>query len=213
MLSIFSWFPATEKPIFDNNQETITHFLATNMVYPWYAKQNCLQGTIKVAFQLNKSGEMFNAHVKDGLGIDLDDEALRLIKLTNHKWKLGLNHKENTEIIIPVKFSLENYNFENQSKQQIKTAITLYQTRQTLEDVVTNYYKNKGAGNANTKNEQQILQLKADLGFDEELVAEKMADANKMLRQGDKNGACEILRFIKNIGFSDADDLIAENCK
>ncbi|HET8827947.1 MAG TPA: energy transducer TonB [Pelobium sp.] len=212
-VSILALFINQEQPVFDNGNESLTQYLASNMIYPTYAKQNCIQGTIKVSFQLNTQGVLFNAKIVKGLGIDLDDEALRLIKLTNHKWSIPKNHKENTEIIIPVVFSLENYDCENISKREINKAVDLYQTRQALEDVVTNYYKKKVSGAVNTKNEQQIIQLKADLGFDEELVLEKLEEAKKMLKQGDKEGACKTLMFIRNIGFSNADDLIAENCK
>jgi TonB family protein len=213
LISILTWFPIAGQPVFKNGKQTLNQFLDANMVYPWYAKQNCIQGTIKVAFRLNKNGELFHAEVKEGLGVDLDDEALRLIKLTNHKWAIPENYNENTDIVIPVRFSLKNYDCDRVSKQETEKAIALYQPRQALEDVVTNYYQNKTAGKANVKNEQEIIRLKADLGFDEELVAEKLDEAKKMLKQGDKDGACKVLNFIKNIGFADADELIAENCK
>lgn len=212
IIILFSFFNG-EKPVFKNGNQNLEQFLEANMVYPWYAKQNCIQGTIKVGFQLNNNGQLANVKVVSGLGIDLDDEALRLINLTNGKWKTPKGYQENTEIIIPVKFALKNYNCESQSKQAIEKAIIVYQTRQALEDVVTSYYKNKIEGNENSKNEQEILRLKADLGFDEELVAEKLGEAKEMLKQGDRKGACKVLNFIKNIGFSDADDLIAANCK
>lgn len=212
-ISILSLFSNGDQPVFKDGSKTLNQFVEENTVYPWYAKQNCIQGTIKVSFQLSKNGEVFDVKVKRGLGIDLDDEAIRLIKLTNHKWEVPSNHNENSEIIIPVKFSLQNYNCEKLSKQQIEKAITLYQTRQTLEDVVTSYYQNKLSGKVNTKNEKEIIRLKTELGFDEEFVAEQLAEANKMLAQGDKEEACKTLNFIRNIGFSDADDLIAQNCK
>ncbi|WP_017256792.1 energy transducer TonB [Pedobacter arcticus] len=213
LIIVLCLFSNVEKPVFNNGNQNLEQFLDANMVYPWYAKQNCIQGTIKVAFQLNSKGELANAKVVNGLGIDLDDEALRLVSLTSGKWKTPKGYQKNTEIIVPVKFALKNYNCENLSKQIIEKAITVYQIRQGLEDVVTSYYQNKIIGKENSKNEQEILRLKADLGFDEELVAEKLGEAKEMLKQGDQKGACKVLNFIKNIGFSNADDLIATNCK
>lgn len=212
LISTFMFFSQGD-PVFESNGKTLDQFLSSNMIYPSYSKQNCIQATIKVSFQLNQQGEVFNTKIKNGLGIDLDDEAIRLIKLTNGKWNIPKNHKENTEVIIPVKFSLKNYGCENQSNQSIQKAVVLYQTRQKLENVVTNYYQNKTQGKTNTDNDQQIIELKADLGFDEELVAQKLEEAKRMLKQGDQSGACKTLSFIKNIGFSNADALIAENCK
>ncbi|HEX7365608.1 MAG TPA: energy transducer TonB [Pelobium sp.] len=202
-----------DQPVFKNGAQTLNQFLETNMVYPLYSKNNCIQGVIKVEFQLTKTGEVVHSRVKEGLGIDLDEEALRLIQLTNQKWIVPKDFSENTEIVIPVKFSLKNYNCENRSKPQIEKAIALYQSRQTMENVVTSYYQNKIAGTVSGINEEQINQLKADLGFDDDLVAEKLEDAQKMLNQGDKSGACKILNFIKHIGYTNADTLIEQNCK
>ncbi len=213
LVSVLLPFTEGGHPIFSNNGETLSQFLASNMIYPSYAKQNCIQGTIKVSFHLNKQGGLSNAKIKKGFGVGLNEEAIRLIKLTAHKWSIPKNHKESTEIIIPIKFALQNYNCESLSKQSIQKAVSLYQTRTILENVVTSYYKNRTEGNTNTKSEQQINQFKADLGFNQELVDEKLTDAKQMLKQGDKESACEILNFIRNIGFPDADKLIAENCK
>lgn len=123
------------------------------------------------------------------------------------------NYDENSEIVIPVTFALKNYNCDNQSAESIEKAITLYQIRQDLENVVTSYYKNKSEGVVNQKNDEEISRLKAELGFDGELVAQKLEEAKKMMKQGDKKGACKIWHFIQNIGFDDANQLIAENCK
>ncbi len=213
LISLYSWFAVAEQPVFKSRNQTLEQFLEANMAYPSYAKQNCIQGSIKIGFQLNKNGELANLQVKNGIGVDLDDEALRLISLTNGKWTIPKGYLENTEIIIPVKFSLKNYNCESYAKRTIEKAIMAYQTRQALENTVTNYYQNRIVGKVNTENEQQITRLKVDLGFDKELVAEKMAEAKEMLKQGNTKEACKALNFIKNIGFNDADDMIAENCK
>mgnify|MGYP006166687107 FL=1 len=82
-----------------------------------------------------------------------------------------------------------------------------------LEQVVTNYYRNKEKGTVNDKNEFEILQIKAELGFDDNFINTKLREAKQKLRQGDQQGACETLFFIKYIGSNAANDLIAENCK
>ncbi len=213
LISLLPLFLVTEQPVFNNGGETLSQFLEANMVYPAYAKQNCIQTTIKVSFKLNKKSELLDVKVKDGLGIDLDDEAIRLMELTSNKWVLPKNYDENSEVIIPVTFALKNYNCDNQSAQSIEKAIALYRIRQDLENVVTSYYKNRREGTVNESNEQEINRLKVELGFDSELVAEKLAEANKMLKQGDRKAACKIWHLIQNIGFEDANDLIAQNCK
>ncbi|MFC5283715.1 TonB family protein [Pedobacter alpinus] len=204
---------ADDQPVFKGGESALEQFINTNKVYPVYSKRNCIEGVIYVSFNLNKDGQVSNVKAKQGLGVDLDDEAIRLIKLTTHKWDIPKNYSERSEMVVPIKFTLQNYNCSNLTANEIAKSIEAYKTRQALEDAIINYYKNKYAGLANTKNEQEIINLKADLGYDAELVEELLVEAKKKLKQGDKDGACETLNFIKNIGFTDADDLIAQNCK
>ncbi len=204
---------APDKPSFKGNGESLEQFLSAKMIYPLYAKQNCIQRTIKVSFQLNPDGKVVNAHVKDGLGVDLDEEALRLIALTSYKWEMPKNYNQNNMLIVPIRFSLTGYGCDRKSKSEIDKAIANYQTLQALEDVVINYYQNKNNGNTSSKSAAEIEKLKAELGYDAELVAQKLEEAKQKIRQGDKVAACKVLHFIKSIGFNDADALIAENCK
>lgn len=206
-------FSSPEQPSFKGNGKSLEQFLSDKMIYPIYAKHHCIQRTIHVSFQLNHEGKVMNTHVKDGLGIDLDEEALRLIVLTSYKWKIPSGYDERTILTVPIHFSLKNFGCELKPKSEIEQAITDYQTLQALENVVTNYYQNKSDEAVDQNDEQKINKLKAELGFDQELVAQKLEEAKLKLRQGDKDAACKALHFIKNIGFNDADALIAENCK
>ncbi|OAQ39123.1 hypothetical protein A5893_10670 [Pedobacter psychrophilus] len=212
LIGYLSFFQA-DQPTFKGGADALNNFITSKTIYPGFSKNNCIQGTIYVSFQVNKNGEVFGAKVNKGLGVDLDLEALRLIRLTNNKWEVPANHNENSRLIIPVNFSLKNYGCDSRSGDEINKSIALYQARAALEKAVTNYYRNKEQGNASDKNEAEILQLKAELGFDDSFIANKLKDAKKMIKQGDKAGACESLYFIKYIGSDVANTLIAENCK
>jgi TonB family protein len=212
LIGFLSLFQA-DQPTFKGGTEALNDFITSKTIYPSFSKNNCIQGTIFVSFQLNKSGEVFGTKVNKGLGVDLDQEALRLIRLTNNKWIVPANHNENSRLIIPVNFSLKNYGCDSRSRDEINKSIELYQASAALEKAVTNYYRNKEQGNTSDKNETEILQLKAELGFDDEFIANKLKEAKKMMKQGDKAGACESLYFIKYIGSGAANALIAENCK
>ncbi|MBK0381484.1 TonB family protein [Pedobacter sp. SD-b] len=209
----FLGFFQTDQPTFKGGKEALDSFIASKTIYPSFSKNNCIQGTIYVSFQLNQNGEVFGAKVDKGLGVDLDQEALRLVRLTNNKWDVPTNHNIKSRIIIPVNFSLKNYDCDLRSQDEVNKAIELYKTRAALEKVVTNYYKNKEEGKAIDKNEAEIIQIKAELGFDDTFISNKIKEAKKMMRQGDKVGACQALNFIKNIGSNAAESLIAENCK
>ena len=208
-LSLFQ----VDQPTFKGGTEALNDFITSKTIYPSFSKNNCIQGTIYVSFQVNKNGEVSGAKVNKGLGVDLDQEALRLIRLTNNKWVVPLDHNENSRLIIPVNFSLKNYDCDSRSGDEINKSIALYQARAALEKAVTNYYRNKELGNTSDKNEAEILQLKAELGFDDAFIANKLKEVKKMMRQGDKAGACESLYFIKYIGSDAANSLIVENCK
>jgi ribosomal protein L5 len=123
------------------------------------------------------------------------------------------NFNENDRLIVPINFSLKNFGCNDRSRDQINQAIVNYQARAALEKVVVNYYRNKEKETVNDKNEFEILQLKSELGFDDDFINSKLKEAKQKLRQGDKIGACETLLFVKYIGSAAADGLIAENCK
>ncbi len=203
----------TDDPTFKGGNTELTHFIASRLIYPSYSKRNCIQGTIYVTFQVDKNGIVFNSKVQKGLGVDLDDEALRLVKLTSENWTVPINHNENTQLVIPVSFSLKNYNCDERSSDQISKAIDIYKSRLALENVVLNYYKNKEEEKLNQQNESEIIILKSELGFDDQFINLKLKEAKQKIRQNDKEGACESLYFIKHIGSKAADEMIAENCK
>ena len=207
--SLFS----TDDPTFKGGNAALTDFIASKLIYPGFSKSNCIQGTIYVAFQLDKNGVVFNSKVQKGLGVDLDDEALRLVRLTSNKWNITATHNENTRLVIPVNFSLKNYNCDNRSSDEINQAIALYQSHISLQKAVLNYYQNKAEGKVNEQNEAEIISLKNDLGIDDEFIGQKLKEAKQKIKQGDKEGACESLYFIKYTGSTAADLLIAENCK
>lgn len=202
-----------QQPTFKGGAEALNDFIASRMIYPTFSKDNCLQGTIYVSFQLDKDGEVFNSQVQKGMGIDLDEEALRLIRLTSKRWLIPSDYDTNSKIVIPVTFTLKNYSCSDRSSDDINKAIELYKNRLALQNVVLNYYRNKYAGKMNQQNELEIIQIKNELGFDEKFIANKLKEAKQRLRQGDKEGACESLYFVKYIGSNAADQMIAENCK
>lgn len=204
---------ATDQPTFKGGTDALNNFIANRMIYPTFSKNNCLQGKIFVSFSLDKEGNVFNSKVQKGLGIDLDQEALRLIRLTNGKWEVPDNYDTNSQLVIPISFSLKNYNCNDRSSDEIGKAIELYRNRLALQNVVTNYYRNKYEGKINQQNEIEIINIKNDLGFDDKFINEKMREAKQKLKQGDKEGACESWYFVKNIGSNAADEMIAENCK
>jgi TonB family protein len=212
MIAFFAMV-SQDQPTFKGGNGALDFFIKNRIIYPSYAKNNCLEGTINVSFNVSKTGEVSNVTVAKGLGIDLDQEAVRIIRLTTGKWEVPVDYNVNNKLIVPINFSLKNFGCNSISKDQINQAIVNYQARVALEKVVTNYYINKEKGMVNDKDEVEILQIKYELGFDEGFINSKLREAKQKIRQGDQLGACETLFFVKYIGSNAANDLIAENCK
>ena len=190
----------------------LNSFITHSIIYPEYSKYNCLQGTINVSFRLNFKGRIVQSKVEKGLGVDLDDEALRVIRLTSGKWAVPSGFDTTQFITIPINFSLKEYGCETKSSEEIREAIAAYKSREDLTNAITNYYQRRNEGNVNLSNEQQIIDLKTQLGYDEKFIDRTIRQANQKLKQGDKESACEDFHFVKNLGSNKADKQITDNC-
>lgn len=187
-------------------------FIAQNIIYPPYALHNCLQGTVNVGFKLKANGDVYEAKVSKGFGIDLDDEALRLVKLTTKKWIVPLQHDTTTVLVVPVNFVLKGYDCEWKTDTEIELAINAYKQEQALIEVVSNFYKQKAKGSVSPQDEAKILRIKTDLDMTDEYLEEVLDQGLKKIKQGDVQGACADFNFVKNMGSDKADLLLAKYC-
>lgn len=211
--SFISAFTVQDQPQFKGGARALNDFLSKNLIYPDYSKQNCISGSVQISFSIDANNKPVNVRVQKGFGIDLDDEAIRLVKLTAGKWILPDNADLNTTLILPVNFNLSDSRCGTRSRNDMEQAITAYKARQALVNAVTNYYENKYLGKADVSKEPQILALKKQLDFDEEYEDEVVTQANQKLKQGDRDGACEDWKFVRNIGSNKADAQLAKYCK
>ena len=191
----------------------LTAFVKNNTIYPSYSKSNCLQGIINVGFKLNTKGEVYYSLVTSGLGTDLDDEALRLIRLSSRKWTVPKTHDTTSLLVVPINFTLNGYDCDRVSKADIAFAIKVYKNEEELTKVVTNYYQNKEKGTAKLEDEARILLIKNQLGIDDEYLGERIDAGLKKIKQGDKQGACEDFNFVKYMGSDKANDWLTKYCK
>lgn len=210
-LLLTSFMPGGD-PSFKGGAPALRNFINEKLIYPQYSKYNCIQGTIEVSFRLSSEGKVQGARVYRGLGIDLDEEALRLVRLTSGNWVVPSGYDTTSTITIPINFSLRELNCWR-SNAEIKAAIEAYKAQESLSDAVVTYYENKDKGGYDAAAEQKIMQLKEQLGYNEEYIGRVIEQARKKIKQGDREGACHDLRFVKKIGSARADKLIAENCQ
>ncbi len=201
-----------QQPVFADGRIGLNNFITSKIIYPEYSRQNCIGGTIKVSFKLDKSGNVYDAQIAGGLGIDLDDEALRVVKLTSGKWKVPADY-HGAMIILPVVFRPNGEKCVSASKADVAQAVANYKILQREQDIVTDYYISKYAGKADTRHEAEIISLKKQLGFDDDYISSVLDDADKKRQQGDIKAACHDWMFIRNIGSNKADEFLARYCR
>ena len=101
-------FQVVEKlPEFPGGMSEFVKWLTKNLKYPATAQRNKKQGTVLVAFIINKDGSTTGHKVVKSAAPELDREALRVIRLMP-KWKPGEDRGKpcRTYFCIPVVFKL-----------------------------------------------------------------------------------------------------------
>jgi TonB family protein len=211
LFSVAANFQA-EQPYFKGGKKYLDSYITNNLLYPEYSKSNCLQGTVNVSFKLDRDGKIFRSEVQKGFGTDLDDEALRIVRLTSGKWIVPSGYDTTTSIVLPVNFTLKNYNCETRNKDELKAAVLAYTARKDLTRAIYNFYDKKTTGQGNTTDEAEIIALKIQLGYDSKYINQLYKRGLRKLKQGDKESACEDLNAVRLLGSQLADKSISENC-
>lgn len=212
VIQLFLLF-ADEQPVFKGGKNSLTVFIYNNLIYPEYSKENCLQGSVQVSFKLNQKGKIYFSEISKGFGVDLDQEALRVVRLTSGKWVMPANHDTTISMILPVNFSLKDYKCEELSKDEINAAIDAYSAREGLKKVVFNYYDLKSKGKNNPADEYRIEAIKVQFGFDNKYNTRLLRQAQQKLKQGDTQGACEDFQTIRLLGSNLSATFIEQYCK
>lgn len=81
-------------------------WVAENITYPEVAQKEGIEGKVFVQFIIDKTGDFTNVKVLKGVSTEIDEEALRVIKMSK-PWTAGevSNRKVNTKIILPITFT------------------------------------------------------------------------------------------------------------
>jgi protein TonB len=94
-------------PKFPGGMAAFYKFLSTNIKYPKAAVENNIQGTVKVSFTIEKDGSITDPVVMQSAGSGLDEEALRVMRLSP-KWNPGMQEGKLVRVKynLPIKFAL-----------------------------------------------------------------------------------------------------------
>ncbi|MBT6236617.1 energy transducer TonB [Bacteroidia bacterium] len=106
---VFEIFDVSEKAAFPGGDEGLQRFIAENITYPPMALENDMQGTVNVMFVVDKQGRVKDIAILGGKkGFGLEDEAMRVIKMTSGRWSPAKQRDKavNMRFRIPVKFQI-----------------------------------------------------------------------------------------------------------
>lgn len=95
------------QPEFPGGPDALMEFLARNIKYPVYARENNLQGTVYVTYDIEPDGKVTNIKVVQGIGGGCDEEAIRVVSIMP-QWKPGmqLNKPVRVQFTLPIRFIL-----------------------------------------------------------------------------------------------------------
>lgn len=98
---------AEQQPEFNGGEEALLKYLAENIKYPDYAKQNNIQGRVYISFVVEKDGSITNVTVKRDIGGGCGAEAVRVVKAMP-RWKPGKQRDKSVRVAftLPVNFKL-----------------------------------------------------------------------------------------------------------
>lgn len=101
-----------QMPVYqDGGSEGLIKFISSHIVYPDYAIENGIEGTVYINMTVNKEGQLVNIHpIREVHGAQmLTKEAIRVVKLTDGRWIPGKQAGKavNVSYNLPIKFKLK----------------------------------------------------------------------------------------------------------
>lgn len=96
-----------EMPEFVGGENTMYQYIASNIVYPYLARERNISGTVYVSFIIEKDGSISNVSILKGIGGGCDEEAIRVVK-NMPKWIPGKEKRNPVRVRynLPIKFFL-----------------------------------------------------------------------------------------------------------
>ena len=78
------------------------------LVYPQEAKENKIEGTVKIRAFIEKNGEVSSAQVVEGIGYGCDENARLSVYYTRFKPGLQKGKRIKVQMLIPIEFNLDS---------------------------------------------------------------------------------------------------------
>jgi TonB family protein len=172
---------------FDSGKQAFVNLILNNISFPEEARENGRQGTVVIGFTLTKDKRIIDIKVKNSVGMGCDEEAIRLLMLTEGKLKTKTNNNEYFEFLI--KFIIAD---TKDVSKLISKADKLYLKENYKEALIV------------------LDEIVRQSPYNLEILLKRGISRNKM---GDLLGACADWTRIKELKESTADVYINEYCK
>lgn len=94
-------------PQFPGGDSVMISFIKNNLVYPYSAKINKIEGTVTTKFVVDELGNLVSPTVIKGLSLDCNKEALRILSVMP-KWIPGRHNGKDVKVSfnLPIRFKL-----------------------------------------------------------------------------------------------------------
>jgi protein TonB len=105
--TVYKQHEVTVKPMFNGSSEGFLRFLIKTVRYPAAAREHNIQGKVYVAFIVEKDGNLSNFRVTKKVSKDLDEETLRVMKVSP-PWQPAKNDDKPVRcwVEVPISYSL-----------------------------------------------------------------------------------------------------------
>jgi Ca-activated chloride channel family protein len=105
----FTTATVQKAPVFIGGETAMEDFIKKNIVYPEDAKNAGKSGVVYINFIVEKDGSISDIKLLRSLFPSLDNEALRIVRLMDKKWKAGEEDGKKVKVrtTIPIHFTLE----------------------------------------------------------------------------------------------------------
>jgi protein TonB len=97
-------------PVYPGNDQGLSDYIASNIVYPEQAVDNSIEGTVKVEFVVDDKGDISDVKtIGNKLGYGLEEEAVKVVNKLS-KWTPGKVKGKNvkTRLTVPITYKLES---------------------------------------------------------------------------------------------------------
>ena len=103
-----TWFPYEIMPEYPGGDEARNRFLAENIIYPFQAMNQGIEGNVYLSFVIDVDGSLVDIVLLQGVSPVIDDEALRVVRLMP-KWKPGSQDGKPVRVLfrMPVYFKIQ----------------------------------------------------------------------------------------------------------